>query len=134
MRRQGCYMAFFRVQNCPVQVSGNQRTYPSPKLTLTLTSRLGEGQEGSFPEISIDSCFFFGVWTQCPRGQNKLKWPLQRAGWPLFMERWSLVEVRLYELVLQQRSIKKEQLNFLCYYMRNFCNLIGLEQWCFSVI
>ena len=22
----------------------------------------------------------------------------------------------------------------LCYYMRNFCNLIGLEQWYFSLV
>ena len=39
-----------------IQVAGKLPTYPSPKLTLTLTSRsgqndgLGEGQVGSFPE------------------------------------------------------------------------------------
>ena len=47
-----------------IQISGKLTTYPSPKLTLTLTSRLGqndclgEGQVGSFPESKIDPIYF----------------------------------------------------------------------------
>ena len=45
-------------------VSGKLSTYPSPNLTLTLTSRFGqnarfgEGKVGSFPETYIEPTFF----------------------------------------------------------------------------
>ena len=31
-------------------------------------------------------------------------------------------------------SLMEDQLPLLYYYMRNFCNLIGLEQWYFNLI
>ena len=50
----------------PIQVSGRLSTYPSPKLTLTLTSHLGqnvglvEGLGGQFPR-NLNSSHFFVV-------------------------------------------------------------------------
>ena len=50
----------------PIQVSGKLSTYPSPKLTLTLTSHLGqnvglvEGLGGQFPR-NLNSSHFFVV-------------------------------------------------------------------------
>ena len=34
----------------------------------------------------------------------------------------------------KNKDIKTLKLDNLYYYMRNFCNLIGLEQWYFSLI
>ena len=53
----------FSEQNLERPISGKLPTYPSPKLTLTLTSHLGkndglgEGWVGSFPETLIDPTF-----------------------------------------------------------------------------
>ena len=50
--------------------------------------------------------------------------------------------MKSYRIQLQKNSatfdklnaVEEEQLILLYYYMRNFCNLIGLEQWYFSLI
>ena len=53
------FHGFFIVLIRSIQVCGKLPTYPSPKLTLTLTSHLGqndglgEGQVGSFPEPKL---------------------------------------------------------------------------------
>ena len=40
----------------------------------------------------------------------------------------------LLKIIESLRAWTRPREHLLCYYMRNFCNLIGLEQWDFSLI
>ena len=60
--------------------------------------------------------------------------PIKRALCPTTFLEIAVVQILLVHSICYTKKISQTIFSLLYYCMRNFCNLIGLEQWYFSLI